>query len=175
MNRSIVNRDFICGLCTLAVAIVYYFGAAAIPESELADAVGPEGLPKSYAWILAGLSLLLMINSFMGKGGARKSVPGGAQAAVAPAAKTSSATGMREVLRAAGMLAIGAVYVLVLPWIGYPVGIGLLVAATVLYQGGKITLGWLAVSVGAAALFWVIFVLILHIPEPVGLWHALKL
>jgi putative tricarboxylic transport membrane protein len=176
MNRSIINRDFVCGLCTLAIALVYYIGATDIPLSELADAVGPGGMPQSYAWILGGLSLLLMAYSFLGGRAVANVKASNAKAAMATSdTKPSQSAGRREVLRAAGMLAIGAVYVLALPWIGYPLGIGFLVGATVLYQGGKVGWNWLAISAGAAVMFWVIFVLILHIPEPVGLWHALKL
>ncbi len=44
----------------LALAIGYYLLAAQIPESQLADAVGPQGLPRIYAYVLGGLSLVLI-------------------------------------------------------------------------------------------------------------------
>ncbi len=37
--------------------------AAAIPESALSDAVGPQGLPKTYAVVLGALSLILIVRS----------------------------------------------------------------------------------------------------------------
>ena len=41
----------------LALAAGYFLLAAAIPESQLADAVGPQGLPRIYAFLLGALSL----------------------------------------------------------------------------------------------------------------------
>ena len=45
------------GTATLALSVGYYWMAAGIPTSQLADAIGPQGLPKTYAILLAALSL----------------------------------------------------------------------------------------------------------------------
>ena len=58
-----MSRDLALGCITLIVAAVYYIAAAALPQSQLDDAVGPQGLPKSYAIVLAALSLILMAQS----------------------------------------------------------------------------------------------------------------
>jgi putative tricarboxylic transport membrane protein len=47
-------RDLIFGITTVVVAILYYGVAATIPPSELADPVGPQGLPKTYAVLQIG-------------------------------------------------------------------------------------------------------------------------
>ena len=60
IRRHPVNRDLVFGSAMLALAVGYYLLAAQIPESQLADAVGPQGLPKIYADVLGGLSLVLI-------------------------------------------------------------------------------------------------------------------
>ena len=58
-----MGRDLAFGTATLALSAAYYWMAAAIPESQLADAIGPQGLPKTYAVLLGGLSLILIVRS----------------------------------------------------------------------------------------------------------------
>ncbi len=72
------------------------------------------------------------------------------------------------------MLAIGAAYVLALPWIGYLLGVGLLILATIFYQSGKREPSAVLIAAAGALVFWAIFVYVLRIPEPAGLWPALR-
>ena len=59
-----MNRDLTFGLAGAGVAAVYSLLAVRIPDSALADAaVGPQGLPKAYAAVLALLSLILIVRS----------------------------------------------------------------------------------------------------------------
>ena len=60
-----MNRDIVCGCGTFVFAVAYYLTAAAIPESMLADAVGPQGLPEAYGIALAILSLLLVGSGYL--------------------------------------------------------------------------------------------------------------
>ena len=61
------NRDLTFGSATLVVAVVYYALTLTIPQSELADPIGPQGLPKIYAFVLAALSLILIARSLRGR------------------------------------------------------------------------------------------------------------
>ena len=55
------NRDLVVGERDRSRSRVgYYLLTAQIPESQLADAVGPQGLPRIYAYVLGGLSLVLI-------------------------------------------------------------------------------------------------------------------
>ena len=63
-----LTRDVAFGCATLALAVAYYMAATAIPESFLSDAVGPQGLPRLYAVILAALSLILILKGTGGRG-----------------------------------------------------------------------------------------------------------
>ena len=135
----------------MAVAGVYYAAARLIPESQLADAVGPQGLPKTYAVVLASLSLILIVKS----------------------AKAAPEEQRYALGRVAGMLAIGVVYIIAAPWVGYMPSIAALILVTIYYQGGAINRRVALVSVSGAVFFWLLFVFVLGIPQPAGFWSSL--
>lgn len=155
-----MNRDFICGACGLALAAVYYLLATHIQTSLLSDDVGPDGLPKAYGLILAFLSVLLMARAGL------KPVFSG----LTPSKAGSDLFAMR---RAVGMGLIGVAYVVALPWLGYVLCIAGVIAVAAAYQGGAI--GWrlAATSIAGAIFLWLIFVMLLHIGQPAGIWPDL--
>ena len=145
-----MNRDAAFGGACLALAIVYYLLATSIPESQLADAVGPQGLPKIYAVALGALSLLLIARSFR-----------------------ASEVRERQSFRFVGLLLIGAVYIVVIPYAGYLLSLTGLIAATYVYQARTLTSRAMAVALAGAACFWLLFVQILGIQHPAGIWPDL--
>jgi len=153
-------RDLALGSATLAVAGGYYAAATLIPDSQLADAIGPQGLPKTYAIVLAALALMLIVQSVGGRGRGE----GG---------KDASHPQRRALGRVAGMLLIGAIYIIAAPWIGYIPALVALIMVTTYYQGGVINRRVALVSVSGAVFFWLLFVLLLGIPQPAGFWSAL--
>ena len=65
MTRSAVTKDdarreLVLGCATLAIAAGYYLLAIRIPSSDIADVIGAQGLPKTYAAMLAVLSIVLI-------------------------------------------------------------------------------------------------------------------
>ena len=188
-----------------ALAVGYYLLALQIPESQLADAVGPQGLPRTYAFVLGGLSLILIARSLRPSSlepvsprsgrsqPARTGPPAGGQyvqeqdapkpgaEALAPPGSNQGPKPMEcatpsaraQVLRALGVIVIGVVYILVVPWLGYIVSLAALIAATTYYQGGGMSGRVVIVSVSGAVLFWLLFVAILGIQHPPGFWPAL--
>jgi putative tricarboxylic transport membrane protein len=147
-----VTRDFVFGSVCLALAAGYYLMAAAIPDSALADSVGPQGLPKTYAVVLAALSVILIGKSVR---------------------QQSDVPMPRALARVAGMLIIGIVYLVIVPWLGYVVSLTALIAATTYYQGGGLNARVVVVALSGALLFWVLFVAVLGIPHPPGIWPSL--
>ena len=147
-----MTRDLVFGGACLALAAGYYVMAAAIPESALADTVGPQGLPKTYAVVLAALSLILIARS------ARQQSPVVSRASLA---------------RVAGMLLIGILYLAAVPWLGYILSLACLIAATTYYQGGGVNARVALVSLSGALFFWVLFVAVLGIAHPPGIWPSL--
>ena len=152
----------------MALAVGYYVVADAIPTSLLSDAVGPGGLPKICAILLGGLALVLMVQSVLRR---RRSVAG---AASGVGGGNGDINPQRtQLYRAAGMLGIGILYLFIVPYAGYILSIALLIAGTTYYQGGRLTRGTALVAVCGASFYWLLFVIILRIPQPPGLWPSL--
>jgi hypothetical protein len=154
-------RDFVLGCGMLAFSGVYYLLAGAIPSSLLDDAIGPQGLPKAYALLLACLSSVQIIRSL-----ARRSER-------EPSLSVPWSSQLRAVWRALGMLMIGAAYLVIVPWLGYVPSIAALIFVTILYQHGVGRRRAAAVAVSGALFFWLLFVLLLGIPQPRGFWASL--
>ena len=156
------NRDLLFGIATLVVAAVYYGLAVAIPQSDLADPVGPQGLPRVYALLLAALSLILIARSLR-------------PSATNPASSNPESrvpnpgTGLPRVI---GMLLIGVAYIIVLPWFGYLLSVAALITATIYFQGGSINGRSILVALSGAAIFWLLFIWLLRIQYPAGLWPS---
>jgi len=151
-----VNRDLVFGGACLVLAAGYYLMAAAIQDSALSDAVGPQGLPKTYAIVLGSLSLILILRSI------RQPKP------LSPTPDRRS-----PILRVAGMVLIGILYLAIVPSAGYVLSLAGLIAATTYYQGGGLSARVGVVALSGAIFFWVLFVAVLGIPHPPGIWPSL--
>ena len=159
------------GAAAFALAVGYYLVAATIPASLLADAIGPQGLPKTYAILLAGLSLLLMVRSVR--------LPPDRRSVRLPPSQAAGAVGREPATerkapwRVPGLLAIGAAYVVVVPWLGYIPSLAVLIMATTYYQGRALNSQVVVIALGGAVVFWLLFVVLLGIPQPAGWWPSL--
>ena len=144
----------------IAVAAVYYTIAADIPQGGLADTIGPGGLPQAYAGALALLSLALI----------------GRTLASQPSTPGASALAQRVPRpgRTAAMLAIGTAYAAIAGWVGYiPALAGLILAAIYCQGGARIPIRRaLLIAIAGALVFWMLFVLVLRVPQPTApsLW-----
>lgn len=155
-----MNRDLALGAAGAAIAGGYYWLSVAIPESALADAVGPQGLPKTYAVVLLALSLILVGRSL------RKPNP-------EPGTRNPEPGSRSPFARVAGMLLIGIVYLLLVSWLGYLVSLAGLLLAVTWYQGGVLNRTIAVVAISGATVFWLMFVRLLGIPHPAGIWTRL--
>jgi heme exporter protein D len=161
-----MSRDFVAGCGLLVFSVIYYLGAAAIPESRLSDSVGPGGMPMAYGIGLGVLSILLIAQSLLAR---RQAVA----AAPDPRAREAAQKELHAALRGAGMLAIGIAYVILLPLIGYILSLALLIGATAWYQERARPRWLVPTSIIGAGVFWVIFVEVLQISQPAGFWPSL--
>ena len=154
-----MNRDFLTGLIGLALAIGYYLVASNIASGQLADEVGPDGLPRIYAWMLGVLSLILCVRALLQR---------------ATAATTAGDVGeVQAAGRALGILLIAGAYVAAVPFLGYPLTIAFVIAVAALYQGGRLSWPLALISAFGAASLWFVFVYLLHIAQPEGIWPDL--
>jgi hypothetical protein len=173
VTKAEAQRELVLGSATLAIAVVYYLLAIRIPQSDIADVIGAQGLPKTYAALLAGLSIILIVRSVVATRTQR--VRAASPAAAADATSATRKPGLQRGVawRVFGMLMNGVIYILVVPWLGYILSIAALIAATVYYQGGGLNRRVAAVAVGGALLLWLLFVRLLHIAHPAGIWPSL--
>ena len=91
----------------------------------------------------------------------------------APAISIESSASRNVGWRTFGMLVNGVLYVALVTRLGYIVSIAGLIASTIYFQGGELNRRSLAVAAGGALLLWLLFVRLLHIPHPAGIWPSL--
>lgn len=155
-----MNKDSLSGLVLLALAGAYYWATGAIPDSTLSDEVGAVGLPRALTIALAVLGLILLVRSLL--------APKPVEANRVPAEEDDEEQDAR-LPRAVGFLLFGAAYVLLLPYIGYFLGVALLIAAVALFEGAPRRWTVPVAALGGALLYWAVFVKLLGVNQPVGL------
>jgi hypothetical protein len=165
-------RDLIGGIAAIGIGAGYLVMALGLRRSALADAVGPAGFPKALAFAMLALGLVLCAQALLAARTRRAALSARAAPAEPPPGDDidaeASDIGGAGVARAAGMLALGVAYLVVVPYLGYVPSIALLIVAAALYQGTA--LSWRVVSVGIAGaiIYWLVFVWLLGIPLPAG-------
>lgn len=164
LRRTIghTSADTWIGVIMLIAALVYWLEAGKIRISPLDGLVGAAGLPKSLAYVLAGLSLILIA-----RGIAETKIRLRSNAAESEEPR-SLGDWIKPHLRAVGMLAIGVVYLLLLPWLGYTITVAMLLFAVSVYNGAQINLRTILVAVIGAAFCQLLFVQFLGITLPTG-------
>ena len=162
------NRDLVFGSATLALAAIYYALTVTIPQSDLADPIGPQGLPKTYAAVLAVLAIILIARSMKRPANLAPTNP----ELTNPESANPRTNEPANLGRVIGMLLIGVAYIVVLPWLGYLLSVAALIAATTYFQGGSINLRSILVAISGALCFWVLFIWLLRIQYPAGLWPS---
>lgn len=164
LRKALVRTtaDTWIGVLMLIAAVVYWFEANKIHISPLDGPVGASGLPKSLAYVLAGLSTVLI---FKGISATRNKA---LHDVMEPIEVRSFSEWIKPHLRAIGMLAIGVGYLLLLPLFGYTVTIGMLLLAVSLYNGAGFTVRTMLVAVLGAVFCQLLFVYFLGIPLPGG-------
>ena len=75
--------------------------------------------------------------------------------------------------RALGIVLIAGAYVVAVPVLGYPLTLAVVIGAAALYQGGRLSWPLALISVFGAAALWFVFVYLLHIAQPEGIWPDL--
>ena len=172
-TKDDAQRELVLGIVTLAIAAVYYLLAIRIPQSDIADLIGAQGLPKTYAALLAGLSIIVIVRALTSTRTQRVRTASPAAAPDATPATPKLGGQRGAAWRVFGMLMNGVIYILVVPWLGYILSIAALIAATVYHQGGELNRRAAAVAIGGAVLLWLLFVRLLHIAHPAGIWPSL--
>ncbi|MGL4242161.1 MAG: tripartite tricarboxylate transporter TctB family protein [Beijerinckiaceae bacterium] len=151
------HKDAIAGALLIALAAGYHAATLRIPVSSLSDGVGPDGLPRLLAAALALVGAALFVKGLWFGRATEK-----------PAASDPDDEAPASLPRALGFIAIGVGYMLIAPWTGYAVGIALVIAAVALYERAPPSPLMLAVSAGGGLGFWLIFVKLLGVEQPLS-------
>lgn len=171
--RFRIPRDVWIGLAAFALGAWYWRAAGDIPISPLDGIVNASALPRILAIAMMLFSVLLILRAllveYMFLAAARKRVDGLARR---PEVEGHAFT-PRQHVKAAGIVCIGIVYLLVLPWLGYIPSVILLMLAVSVYIGARAGLYTLGVAVAIAVAFYLLFVRLLGIPLPAGFWPTL--
>jgi hypothetical protein len=169
-------RDFWIGLVVLGFAALYRVEAGKIRLSPLDGPVGAPGLPKLLGYALGILAIVMIVRGLIEhfRGRAAPETEPKVEPKVEPG-EFDASLGLRPHLRAAGILAIGIGYLLLLPVIGYALGIMALILTVSLYIGAALDIRTIAVSVVGGVAFHLLFVEFLGIPLPKGMLLGLFL
>jgi hypothetical protein len=152
-----LGRDDLLGVAMIVLAAAYWAAADRIPVSLLADAVGADGVPKMLALALGILGTLLFA--------AARLKPAGPEEPAADDAEQRRAT-----LRAAGLFAGLAAYALLLPALGYPLALALLIGGSAAYAGARPSPVLLMIAIAGGLGFWMFFAKGLGVILPLGVW-----
>ena len=155
--------DRITAVVGAVLAISYLLYARGIEDSLLADSVGANGVPMG----VGGLLLLACVALFFKSGVKNKTE------AVEPKEAKEEAGSDHPHRMALGLLALLAVYVALLPFLGYVVSIGLLVGSVAWLAGARKRVSVLMCMLTAGPVLWLLFDWALEIHLPVGLWPVL--
>jgi hypothetical protein len=150
-----VKPDLVLGLAASVLAAAYYAAAEALPRSLLADAVGADGAPKAYAIALGLLGIVQMARAVARADRARDR--GGKETAA-----------LRTHLRALGVIAIGAVYMVAMPYLGYLLATAVLIYVLAVYAGQAHSWRTAVISLGGGAVLWISFAKLLGVAMPAG-------
>ena len=166
------RRDRLLAAATAVFAASTVAAARGIEDSLLSDAVGAGGVPQGVGLAMGAAAVALFAKSFIGSDPTAAITSANAINAAAPAtADDQRLLWSHKLLRTGVLVLILIGYGVLLPLLGYPLTVGLLVAAS----------GWLAgaaprwpLALFAAAsgpLLWLLFDQLLRVRMPVGtLW-----
>ncbi len=163
MNLRRMPKDFWVGLVILLGAALYWSGAASIPISALDGEINAAAVPRMLALALAVLAGILMVKALID---ARNLAVTAAENEVS--GHEERLPKLSENMRALGLILIGGVYLLLLPFLGYFLCVALLVVAVARYMGEPYGLGLALTSLGLALAFQFLFVQFLRIQLPLG-------
>jgi hypothetical protein len=152
MNR----KDLLAAAILLSIAGAYGWATLQIPSSTLDDGVGPRGFPLVLTAALVVIAIAIAVRAL-------NAPPGGTRA------DGDAKERQARWPRALGLLALGASYIPATAVLGYTVALFLLLVAVALYEGARFSWRLPAVAAGGAAMFYVLFVVVLGVRQPEGL------
>lgn len=153
-----LSKDFVGGLVAIALGSLYLVFSFRQRVSALADTIGPAGIPKVLGILMVSLGIILCAQATYRT--SRSVVP----------ASSEWKGEARKIFRAFGLLIIGVIYLFMLAFLGYVLSIALLLAAVAFYLGAAFNWRMMLIAAAGAVVLWTIFVILLGVPMPAGLF-----
>ncbi len=164
MTKELPNLS--ASIFGILISSAYIWQARAIEDSLLSDEVGAGGVPAGVGLVMLAASIALLFKALLAHAEASRQ-------ATAPAEGEAADSAGRPHRMAFGLLAILAAYVLLLPWAGYIVSMGLLAAGVALFAGARMAPVLAAFALAIGPLLWFLFEYLLQVRMPAGAWSAL--
>jgi hypothetical protein len=152
-----LSRDFTGGLAAIIIGGVYLYYTAQIRTSSLADNIGPAGIPTALGVLMIILGLILCAQAL-------------ARSLTAKPIQPEWTGEGKRIWRAAVMLLLGIAYLAVVETLGYIVSMTLLIVLTALYLGTPLSWRVPIIAGGGALTLWALFVQLLGINMPSGIF-----
>jgi hypothetical protein len=152
MNR----KDLLAAAILLSIAGAYGSATLQIPSSTLDDGVGPRGFPLVLTAALVVVAIAIAVRALTVTGAGTR-------------ADDEAKEAQARWPRALGLLAFGALYIPATAVLGYSLALFLLLVAVALYEGARFSWRVPAVAAGGAAIFYVLFGVVLGVRQPEGL------
>lgn len=160
---SDASLDKVTGVLGMLLAMGYGYLAYTMEDSLLADAVGAGGVPLGVSVSLFAAAFILFLRAWW-----RTSHKSEIRQVLQDGEETLN--GLHPHVKAGALLLILAVYVGLLPFLGYVLSIGLLVMAAAALGGARRWPVLLACAALSGPILWLIFDMALGIGLPTGFW-----
>lgn len=170
MTRELPNLA--ASVFGILLSSAYVWQARAIEDSLLSDEVGAGGVPAAVGILMLVVSIALLLKTLLARSRGGRTSSRGASQEDADASSGDSPHGQPHRM-ALGLLLILAAYVALLPWAGYIVSMGLLVAAVALFAGARMAPVLVVFAVSMGPVLWFLFEYLLQVRMPAGAWSAI--
>lgn len=152
------QRDRILAVLAAVFAASYVAAAHSIEDSLLADSVGAGGVPQGVGIAMGICAVVLFAKTFIG--------------APTAAHKETTSHSLAEFFRTGMLVVILIAYGLLLPVLGYPLSLSLMVLAAGWLAGALLRYPLLLCAAATGPVLWVLFDQVLHVHMPLGtLWQ----
>lgn len=175
------NRDLIGGMAACVIGATYLLLASQVRSSALDDSLGPGGMPRAYGWAMLVLGMILLAGALWRNRTSASKISDCSQndkSNTVCSSHSHSSSGQNQhaggstighqIARAAGLLSLGVIYILVIKTLGYFISIAFLIVAVALYMGERPGLRIVVVGLLGALGLWTMFVLLLGVAMPAG-------
>ncbi|MDI7258510.1 MAG: tripartite tricarboxylate transporter TctB family protein [Thermodesulfobacteriota bacterium] len=166
------KSNIIIGIILLALSAFYYYSTRELPPPTKTENLGSAFFPILLAIVLAFLSLMLIINTFLFRSASdheeeKAAIDGGERL------EEDSFSAERISYKfLIGTMGMSTLYIILLPIIGYLIVTPFFLFGLIRFLGMERWLNNIAVSIGLTAVLYLLFARMLGVPLPGGIFFS---